>query len=327
MIALENMIKKSLALIALTIIIASAILLIFTLKLPHDTYLWRETQNLGHTPLFGIIAIAILGILTSIRGDKYHNRWIDYLLAFVGASILGVAVEIAQIWTPGDADIWDFMRDMAGEISFLGFYALIDNRIKSFDNRPWRKLVIFVVSVLILCAAAYPVASLTIAYYERNHAFPQLIDFEQRWENCFLKTRNMNWERVDNNLDWPGSHGKKIGYMTFYQVTYPTLFIEEPYPDWSDFDTLSFEAYSTLDTTVRLTISIEDTGHNMKFEDRYNLNFKVQPGPNSINIPLIDIENAPTRRKMAMNAIRAIHIFAYKPSGTFSVYFDNFRLR
>jgi len=132
---------------------------------------------------------------------------------------------------------------------------------------------------------------------------------------------------VDNTFNWPESHGKKIAFTTFYQVTYPTFFIEEPYPDWSDFDTLSFGVYSTQDTTIKLTISIEDSGHNMKFEDRYNLNFKVQPGPNSINIPLTDIESAPVRRKMTMNAIRAIHIFAYKPASPISVYFDNFRLR
>jgi hypothetical protein len=63
------MIKKIPALIILTIVIIGAILLIFTLKLPHDTYLWRETQNLGHTPLFGIVAISILGILTAVRGE------------------------------------------------------------------------------------------------------------------------------------------------------------------------------------------------------------------------------------------------------------------
>jgi hypothetical protein len=324
---MKNMIKKSLALIALTVIIAGAILLIFTLRLPHDTYLWRETQNLGHTPLFGVIAISILGILAAIRGDNNKSRWIDYLLAFLGASALGAAVEIAQIWTPGDADIWDFFRDLAGEMSFLGFYLLIDSRIKLLQGKRWRKIILLIVSALILGAAIYPVATLAMAYYERNRAFPQLIDFERRWENSFLKIRNVVWIRVNNTFNWPDSHGEKIAQTTFYQVTYPTFFIEEPYPDWSDYDTLSFGVYSTQDTTIKLTISIEDSGHNMKFEDRYNLNFKVQPGANSINIPLTDIENAPVKRKMAMNAIRAIHIFAYKPVSPFSVYFDNFRLR
>ncbi len=321
------MIKKSLALIALTITIVGAILIIFTLKLPHDTYLWRETQNLGHTPLFGIIAISILGILTAIRETNNQRRWLDYLLAIIGASILGAAVEIAQIWTPGDADIGDLLRDVAGIVSFLGFYLLIDNRIKSIQGKPWRKLSILTVSILILGGAIYPVISLTVSYYERNRAFPQLIDFENRWENNFLKIRNVAWKRVDNTFDWPEAHGRKIAQITFYRATYPTFFIEEPYPDWSDFDTLSFGVYSTQDTTIRLTISIEDSGHNMKFEDRYNLNFKVLPGANSINISLTDIENAPTKRTMQMNAIRAIHIFAYKPPAPFSVYFDNFRLR
>lgn len=321
------MIKKRLALISLTITIAGAILIIFTLKLPHDTYLWRETQNLGHTPLFGIVAISILGILTAIRDASNQRRWFDYLLAFIGASILGAAVEIAQIWTPGDADIGDLLRDLAGIISFLGVYSLVDNKIKSPQAKPRRKLAIMMISVLILGAAIYPVISLTISYYERNRAFPQIIDFENRWENNYLKIRNVVWKRVDNNFNWPESHGRKIALITFYQTTYPTFFIEEPYPDWSDYDTLSFGVYSTQDTVIKLTISIEDSGHNMKFEDRYNLNFKVLPGANSINIPLTDIENAPARRTMLMNAIRAIHIFAYKPAAPFSVYFDNFRLR
>ncbi|NLI15586.1 MAG: hypothetical protein GX409_04785 [candidate division Zixibacteria bacterium] len=321
------MIKKIPALIILTIVIIGAILLIFTLKLPHDTYLWRETQNLGHTPLFGIVAISILGILTAVRGENNHNRWIDYLLAFSGASILGAAVEIAQIWTPGDADLVDFLRDLAGIISFLGLYLLVDTRVKSLNSRPRRKFLILTGSVLVLCAALYQVTWLSISYYERNRFFPRLIDFESPWENSFLKTRNAAWKQVDNSFDWPQSHGRKIARLTFFQANYPTFFIEEPFPDWSDFDTLSFGVYSTQDTAVKLTITIEDSEHNMKFEDRFNYNFKVLPGPNSIDIPLSAIENAPARRTMAMNAIRAIHIFAYKPAASFSVYFDNFRLR
>jgi hypothetical protein len=322
------MIKKSLALIALTFIIVGAILIIFTLKLPHDTYLWRETQNLGHTPLFGVVAVAILGILTALKGETTKNRLLHYLLAFIGASILGLSVEIAQIWTPGDADIVDFARDVAGELSFLGFYMLLDSKMVPllFGHR-WRKLTILGTATIILAAATYPVASLAMAYYDRNHAFPQIIDFEHRWEKSFLKIRNVTWERVDNTLNWTDSHGSKIALTTFYQVTYPTLFIEEPYPNWAGYDTLSFGVYSKQDTTIKLTISIEDARHNTKFEDRFNLNFKVMPGPNQINIPLEDIKNAPSKRKMDMNAIRAIHIFAYKPANPFSVYFDNFRLR
>jgi hypothetical protein len=322
------MIKKSLALIALTFIIVGAIIVIFTLKLPHDTYLWREIQNTGHTPLFGIVAISILGILTALRGENTRNRLLHYLVAFIGASILGMAVEIAQIWTPGDADIWDFLRDVAGELSFLGFYMLIDSKMVPllFGHR-WRKLTILAVATLILTTAIYPVASLALAYYERNHDFPQLVDFEHRWEKSFLKIRNVTWEKVDNSINWADSHGSKIAYATFYQVTYPTLFIEEPYPNWVGFDTLSFGVYSKQDTTIKLTISIEDARHNTKFEDRFNLNFKVMPGPNQINIPLTDIKNAPAKRKMDMSAIRAIHIFAYKPASPFGVYFDNFRLR
>jgi hypothetical protein len=322
------MLKKSLILIALLFIIVGAIFIIFTLKLPHDTYLWRETQNTGHTPIFGIIAIAILGILTALQGNLTQKRLLHYLVAFIGASMMGAAVEIAQLWTPGDADIWDFLRDLAGESAFLGFYMLIDNRMTSLlYKQTGRKLLILVISTIISIGAIYPLAYLAYAYYERDRAFPKITNFEQRWENSFLRPRNITLQRQANPDTRPGAHGQKVACITFMPVTYPTLFIEEPCPNWMGYDTLSFAIFSKQDTVLKLAISIEDSHHNNKYEDRYSLSLKVEPGPNQFNIPLKNIENAPSKRKMKMDSIRAIRLFAHKPANAFSVYIDNFELK
>jgi hypothetical protein len=322
------MFKKSLILIALIFMIIGGIAMIFTLKLPHDTSLWRETQNTGHTPLFGVIALAILGILSAIQKTFDKKRLIHYLLAFLGASFLGAAVEIAQIWTPGDPDIWDFIRDIAGESAFLGFYMLIDTRMMPLlDKQVGRKLLIFAISAIISLGAAYPLASLAYSYYERNQSFPKITNFDHRWEKSFLQVRNVDLQIQADPDTLRGGQGQDIAYITFLPVTYPTLFIEEPYPNWIGFDTLSFTIYSTQDSAIKLTIGVEDSHHNNKFDDRFNMSFKVKPGQNQISIPLISIENAPARRKMEMNTIQRIRLFAYKPVSAFGVYLGNFELK
>ncbi len=106
----------------------STLLIFFKLELPGDTYLWREIINTGHTPLFGILSLLILGLCFLTIGKKISNQYIHYLIALIATTSIGIITEIIQIYGPGDADISDLIRDILGAVSFLGFYMVLTEK-------------------------------------------------------------------------------------------------------------------------------------------------------------------------------------------------------
>ena len=83
--------------------------------------------------------------------------------------------------------------------------------------------------------------------------------------------------------------------------------------------------FSESDTSVSLTIRIEDFHHNGLYDDRFNRVFAVNPGAYKIVIPLDDVKNAPAFRKMDMSAISAFYLFAFKTKVNFAIYIDDIR--
>ena len=319
--------RKVLTIIGLLAIVIGAVSLIFNLRLPHDTYLWREIQNSGHTRLFGVVALALLGLSTSLFPRLTSKRLRLYLLAFLLAAFVGGAVEIAQLWTPGDPDLGDFLRDVGGELSFLGFFMVFDRQLASlWIRKRWLKAMPLVMSIIVLAAALWPVGSLAWSYYDRNRDFPQLLNLESFWTDSFIKTRNAEYARTKPPDGWSEAKGRQVAEITFMPANYPTLYIEEPYSNWLGYSRLGFNIYSQQDTSVKLTLTVEDFHHDNSFGDRFNYGFLVKPGLNNIVISLDNIKNAPAKRQMDMKAIRAIHLFAYKPARAFSIYLDNMRL-
>jgi hypothetical protein len=62
------------------------------------------------------------------------------------------------------------------------------------------------------------------------------------------------------------------------------------------------------------------------YADRFNKKFSLSTGWNLIRIQLKEIENAPHERKMALNQIQGLGIFAISLSKPKTVYVDYVRL-
>ena len=102
--------------------------------------------------------------------------------------------------------------------------------------------------------------------------------------------------------------------------------VREPFPDWREFQLLTFDVYSPLDTTISLNVRVDDSLHNGDYSDRYNGSFDILPGGNQIMISLSEVEPAPYLREMDMSAIRALHIFIADSNDDLVLYLDNIRL-
>jgi hypothetical protein len=310
----------------LLILIMVAMLLIY--ELPYDTLFWIEMQNAGHTPVFGIISLLILGVSLRLLGSRILQRPVHYAIALAGATFLGLISEYAQIAGPRDADVLDFIRDIAGAVSFLGIFMFADRKLVTSGGR-WLARIrtpVLIAAILVLMAALVPLALWSGAYLHRNGTFPAICDFDSYWSNRFLRTEDAQAESVAPPGGFSDARGK-VGRVVFSIEDYPELVVREVYPDWRGYGTLVFDIYLPAHLSINLHVRIEDFSHNGDFADRFNRTIAVRPGASRVSIPLADVRNAPAEREMDMQAIRALHLFVVRPQDELTLYFDNILLK
>jgi hypothetical protein len=298
-------------------------------RLPENSRFWKAIGDTGHVPIFGLMAIILLVLSYKLIGYRIDRPVLHYLLAFLISILVGTVSEIIQIFGPREADIGDLGRDIAGAAAFLGIYYLIDSRVEKQRSRLGNRgrRLIWVGSVVVLIGALYQLGFVTTAYLKRDEAFPLICSFDAAWEKAFWIKHDTDIKVVNPPEKWRRTDNNHVGELTFDTVTYPGFHIQEPYPDWRDYNFLLFDIYSDLDTTVGIYFRLHDIHHNKDYNDRYNNHFFIKPGLNQILIPLADIRNAPKERKMDMSLIRTFGIFAYRPPQPFTIYLDNFRLK
>ena len=321
--------KKYIVVPAAVLVFVVLFLILENLEPPANTMLWREIFNAGHAPLFGTLALVFLILSLAVFGRKFNFRLWHYITAFVLTVAAGIASELAQILGPRDADPVDFVRDIIGAVVFLGLYLTFDKKaLDAFPSRFREKLpglrlflgVIFVLSFL-------SVFLMVGAYFERNYIFPKICTFDTFGLTYFVETHNAELESVPPPAAWKNHDDGRVARVTYRKATYPDIEINEPFPNWSGYDSLTFEVFSPNDTTIRLTLRIEDARHNNRRDDRFTETFEVPPGFNEISIPLDRVRRAPAGRLLDMRNIYAIHLFAYKIEHPLTVYLDNFRMR
>jgi hypothetical protein len=287
------------------------------LEQPNRNLLWIAVWNCGHTPLFGVFALFVLAVGSGIQTGGARRPSL-YIAVFLMTAAVGLFTEIVQALAGGDAEFEDIGRDIAGAASFLAIAATCDRR-HAFRGASGR-WIIRAGSLLLAGITVIPVALLGRAYLARNAAFPTILDFRAGWSRQLLKLSD-----ADITLNPPDPSGWSAR-ITFHPAVFPGLTLEEPYPDWTRYNRLSFTIFSRLAEPVRIVLRIDDIHHNNNHGDRFNRNLEIIPGVNHISIPLSDIRRAPRKRQMDMTHIYRLLLFANRPASSFSLDFDTFRL-
>jgi len=309
-------------------VIIGVFLIIAKLKLPSHTYLWREIHNTGHTLLFGAFALAVLTMVRQYWTAIANRPFRQYVFALAITVLSGALVEMAQIYLPGDSDLYDLSRDIAGALAALGFRAAMDRRLAAgarFVGIRLRKLLLGF-SGIVLLAALTPLAVLTGAYLHRDLSFPIIADFESNWARPLMKTRKVSLASVSAPPAWNDNHGK-VGRLTFLPAKYPTFSIEEPFPDWNSYSFFSLLIFSPEAEIVTIGLRIEDSHTDNSFDDRFNLTVDLKSGRNEIVVPLEKIRTAPKGRLMDMKSINSIHIYAGVIRSPVTLFLDDIRLK
>ncbi len=281
---------------------------------PADTHFLRELLSTGHILVFGLIALLTLELQQS-RDAK------AYLRAFAVTLALGAASEFLQSFSPDrHSSLGDLARDASGAAVFLCLAALWGREsLGSISS-----VALAVVAVLSLSAGVAPLVLLSRDYAGRNAAFPKLCCFTGTWEQRFVETNSVELEPV---APPPGERGTGWARLRFSPAKWPGVTIEEVYPDWRDYEALSFEIYSDNPVSVALGLRVDDRAHdNRDYYDRFNRNLSIEPGLNSFQVPIAEILDAPSNRRMSVRHMRRILLFAVDPPRPFTLYWNGFRL-
>jgi VanZ family protein len=295
---------------------------------PERTRFWAAVYHAGHVPLFGLVAVSILGLLRSRGGSLASPR--PWLTAFAVAVALGGTTEALQIFQPGrDASVWHFLRDVAGAASFLlvlaaaGWTGGHGSLIRSAE----RRALVGVGVVAMLSASGFDLAATVAMYGQRGLAFPTLFRLDgARWERSFIDTRGSVLTPNARPADAAAPFDLPLARLDLKPGTYPGLAFDEPYPDWSGARSLVLTFVSDLDASLPLVIRINDAAHDNRYADRFNRQVVIRPGVNRVVIPLDDVRRAPNRREMDMRHIRQIIVFGYRVTAPTHVYLGPIRL-
>lgn len=273
--------------------------------------------NLGHIPLFAIVAAMVLWSLD--RNYHFHTRGKTYVLAFILSAGFALASEIIQQFTPERTfQFGDILNDLIGSGSLL----LVSYQYTRRLARRTRASMIAVV-IISLLAASMPVLAAAAEEMRTMREFPLIASFETRLE---LK-RWVPKEGVLKRVEMHVTHGAHSLNVVFSPGLYPGITMSNPPRNWQGYSTLTFDAYLEGKRSMALSVCINDREDIEKYEDRYNQTFILSPGPNVLTIPLVEVEHAPKGRLMNMKHISVLCFFSYKLKEVRTVYFDNFRLK
>ena len=297
------------------------------LKPPRPKLGWDVAFDVGHAPLFGLVSLVILQLIDLLRHRLAERRLRSYALALALTVLLGVLDEAQQILGARDSNPMDLLRDAIGATSFLIFAASFDRDVlRGFSPSNRSLALVRGGAVALLVVAFFPAFTAVRAYALRADAFPRLCDFEAGWETHFISVRGAELTLIPPPARYDRDSNNRVGRISFHSPPNPYFSLEEPYPDWTGYQTLRFEVFSELDRTVTLDLQILDDTSENRDGDRFARELSIRPGVNQISVALAEVRSAPEGREMNMSSIRYLILYARDSKRPFSLLLDAFRL-
>jgi hypothetical protein len=247
----------------------------------------KHAWDFAHFPLFTCFIYLVITFIKPLRVLRF-----DYQLMVVvtGTMILGLGIEIIQIYIGRYFQWQDVMWDLLGAY----FVVLIINR--GNKEKKYYRLAI-VIFVLGFSLAMMPLARSVLDEYRASNEFPVLADFSS----------SLQLQRFGNRNS-----------LIFHKTGVERQFTTEKYSgfsldyfprDWSAYDMLTISLENEASHSVNLTCRVHDWGHHEAYNDRYNQQFTIPPGPYTISIQLEDIQSAPKGRQMDLTRLGAVGCF------------------
>jgi VanZ family protein len=156
---------------------------------------------------------------------------------------------------------------------------------------------------------------------QASRQFPVLGDFETS-----LETMRWSSGEIDKRI---ARHGESSLRVSLETGKYSGTTLERSFGDWRGYSTFAFSIYNPDPGPLVITVSIRDEEHFRRggeYHDRFNRVFTIEQGWNDVYIPIADIENAPSARRLELNHLSEVVIFTVDPPAPRVMYLDYVRL-
>ena len=253
--------------------------------------------DLGHVLGFAVLMVFVYKL------SKLFTRSsliIQFLLAWVSVSLLGLLIEIIQSYTGRSFSLNDVLLNVIGVTIGISFFS---PRLKSIN----RSVAILMRTIVFISLLVIYRDAIIFAYdgYEARQQFPVLLELSSpfeltRWRGHHVRYTVQEFEQ------------KKVLKAEFKPARYATLTFDHFPRDWSGYKYIEIVAYNPDDNDVKLDVRVHDlehVEHKSEYSDRYNSNLKLKPGWNTFKILLGEIKTAPRKREMDMQHIHQVIFF------------------
>ena len=267
-------------------------LLFIPLNSPYESRSLKEIWNFGHVLLF-----ACATILVSANWEWFRARTFEMQIAILvaAAMVVGMAIEVIQLYTGGDFSLGDVLLDTTGACLVPVIKTQHSNSLMKYS--PW---IIRLVLFTYLLVRVYPVGISLVDEYQARREFPVLAGFESSLELGRFGGGS-RLKLTDGGMEVRFTTEKYSGFSLKY---FPR--------DWRGFHDLDIKIQNPEDTDVYLTCRIHDQHHDQSYDDRYNRSFRIIPGGQTIKIDLGAVRTAPRTRTMDMEKIGGFGCFTVR---------------
>lgn len=275
-----------------------------------------HTFDIAHVFGFAVLTFILYGFLRQRLPQRYATPMFAAATTFSIMLSVGVVSEASQYFTPRDADLGDLIRDVYGIASGLLACAVRGAGLA-------RASAAIAGSLGLLAVGIFEPATMVAAKITSRLRFPLLEDFEGRFAGLLIDTRAADLRIVPATVGWDIGHIALIDPST--RARYPGIeFLEYP-EDWSSYSKLTFRAATRDAENATVSLRINDKIHQNDLRDRFNIEIELSPVPTDFEIPLEQVQYAPSTREMQMNQITSMILFATGEDIT-PYYVDDFKL-
>lgn len=282
----------------------------------HASRAWHAAWQLGHMLLFFLWMLLALLHLQGFRQQRFG--W-QLVIGLSTTLLLATAIEILQYLIGRDADMQDVVLSLAGSFCALVFASPARRMLQ----RRWVRLWLLSGAVVLLLALT-PLLLAIVDETQAQARFPLMADFSSPLEI-------ERWEGLEDMAIVAGVAGN-AGYalrVPFTTERYSTVRLKYFPGDWRGYRFLEITAYVPDPKPLPVTVRIHDRQHEssgMVYADRYTQNYVLQPGGNTIRIPLAQVHLAPRQRVMDLGQIQEVMLFAMNLPQERIIYLERLRL-
>jgi len=272
-----------------------------------------KTMDAGH-----VFATVVLSGLIYLVLESY-GKWRALLASAVISVLLVFIVEFVQAFVGRTASFADVQMGLLGV-----FLALSGIFVWRSQTRRLLRVTHLLLFVLTLVWVAQPAWSEWRAFWLRDQQFPVLGGFESGLEKRLWKAHGKG-----TTISFSDKHvieGVNSLKVETIKHTWSGVIYAAGDQDWRGYQFLKIELYNA-GLPFMLNIRIDDGVHDSPgYGDRYDGQYRLETGDNTLMISLAEVENRPKSRLLAMNKIRKMILFLGKEETSREFYLDGVRL-